>query len=154
MKTGLKYFVPVTLIAMALAWACEQIAALLGIELPQQDLVLFFTSPKVPMARKLVIGAIALFVCPPIEELIFRKFLHRWVLRRWMGFWMAAAISGVVFAAVHLNLATFIPLLFLGVAFAWLYEKDGRLMASITCHFLFNLTNLIFCFIALLLETA
>ena len=76
--------------------------------------------------------------------------LHRWILRRWMGFGMAAAISGAVFAAVHLNLATFIPLLFLGVAFAWLYEKDGRLTAPVTCHFLFNLVNLIFCFISLL----
>ncbi len=150
MKTGLKYFVPITLIAMGLAWTCEQIAALFGIQLPQQDLVLFFTNPNVPASKKLLFAALALFVCPPVEELVFRKFLHRWLLRRWMGFPVAAAISGIAFGAVHLNLATFIPLCFLGVAFAWLYEKNGRLSAPITCHFLFNLVNLILCFVSLL----
>ena len=57
----------------------------------------------------------------------------------------AALVSGAVFAAVHLHACTFLPLWFLGVAFAWLYWKSGTLFSSMLCHFLFNLVNLIMC---------
>ena len=58
---------------------------------------------------------------------------------------VAALVSGAVFAAVHLHAATFVPLWFLGVAFAWLYWKSGTIFSSMLCHFLFNLINFTLC---------
>ena len=74
-------------------------------------------------------------------------------LRRWIGRKLqrgaegnfplvAALVSGAVFAAVHLHAATFVPLWFLGVAFAWLYWRTGSILAPMFAHFLFNATNL------------
>ena len=41
--------------------------------------------------------------------------------------------------------ATFLPLAFLGAAFAWTYEKTGKLHAAMTVHLLFNLLNMALC---------
>ena len=38
MKLALKWFLPITLVAMGLAWGSEQIALLLGFDPPPQDL--------------------------------------------------------------------------------------------------------------------
>ena len=53
--------------------------------------------------------------------------------------------SCFLFAFVHVNAATFIPLWFLGVAFAWLYVRTGTLLAPMAVHFIFNAINLTFC---------
>jgi membrane protease YdiL (CAAX protease family) len=102
----------------------------------------------------------AVFIAPVFEELIFRKGLFRFC--RWCGarrrggkgeFFggdfplISALVSGAIFAAVHLHAATFLPLWFLGVAFAWLYWKSGALFSPILCHFLFNLVNLALCLV-------
>ena len=160
MILALKWFVPITLAAMGLAWISEQVALLLGFEPPPQDLVKLFTNPNVAWQIKAKYAAIAVLLAPGIEELIFRMGLFRfclWCGRRrkkeetevWNGSLtfpvVSALISGAVFAAVHIHAATFLPLWFLGVAFAWLYWKSGTVFSSMLCHFLFNLVNLVIC---------
>ena len=160
MRLALKWFVPITLTAMGLAWASEQVALLLGFEPPPQDLVKLFTNPAVAWQVKAKYAAIAVILAPVLEELVFRAGLFRlciWCGRRfgdgfrsarYGGFPVAAAlVSGAVFAAVHLHAATFLPLWFLGVAFAWLYWKSGTVFSSMLCHFLFNLVNLVLCLV-------
>ena len=160
MILALKWFVPITLAAMGLAWISEQVALLLGFEPPPQDLVKLFTNPNVAWQIKAKYAAIAVLLAPVLEELVFRIGLFRFCL--WCGrrikkadveVWngtpafpvVSALISGAVFAAVHLHAATFVPLWFLGVAFAWLYWKSGSVFSSMLCHFLFNLVNLVIC---------
>ena len=160
MILALKWFAPITLTAMGLAWISEQVALLLGFEPPPQDLVKLFTNPNVAWQIKAKYAAIAVLLAPVIEELIFRMGLFRfclWCGRRikkeeaeaWNGSLtfplVSALISGAVFAAVHFHAATFLPLWFLGVAFAWLYWKSGTVFSSMLCHFLFNLVNLVLC---------
>ena len=160
MILALKWFVPITLAAMGLAWISEQVALLLGFEPPPQDLVKLFTNPNVAWQIKAKYAAIAVLLAPVLEELVFRMGLFRlclWCGRRikkadaevWNGTpafpVVSALISGAVFAAVHLHAATFVPLWFLGVAFAWLYWKSGSVFSSMLCHFLFNLVNLVIC---------
>ncbi len=163
MKLALKWFVPFTLAAMGLAWVSEQVAVLLGFELPDpQPLVQLFTNPDVPWTVKAKYAALVMSA-PIYEEIIFRMGLFRffvWCRRKIAerrradgvsamvksGFPVAAAlISGALFAAVHLHAATFAPLWFLGVAFAWLYWKSGTILSPILCHFLFNLIELSLC---------
>jgi membrane protease YdiL (CAAX protease family) len=157
MILALKWFVPITLTAMGLAWLSEQVALLLGFEPPPQDLVKLFTDPNVAWPVKAKFAVIAVLLAPVLEEIFFRMGLFRLCLRclrseksrSWNGVRsfpvVSALVSGAVFAAVHFHAATFLPLWFLGVAFAWLYWKSGTLFSSMLCHFLFNLVNLVLC---------
>src|SRR3954452_22803545 len=89
----------------------------------------------------LVAGALVVIVVAPVcEELFFRAFLFR-VLRLRMGFWLAAAIDGVLFGLVHASstsLAALPILAFLGLVFCWIYERTGTLLATIAMHALNN----------------
>ena len=164
MKLALKWFVPITLAAMGLAWVSEQVALLLGYDPPPQDLVRLFTNPNVAWKIKAKYAALAVLVAPILEELIFRMGLFnicRWIGRKILsrdsedgaeqkkrGFpFIAALVSGAIFAVVHFHAATFVPLWFLGVAFAWLYWKSGVIRSSMLCHLLFNVINLALCFV-------
>ena len=161
MLFALKWFLPILAVAMLLAFCSEQMALLLGFEPPPQDLVKLFTDPNVPWCVKSKYAAIALLAAPVVEELIFRMGLFR--LCVWCGRRIplsrnemppegrirfpivSALVSGAVFAAVHLHAATFLPLWFLGYAFAWLYWRSKTIFSSMLCHFLFNATNLVLC---------
>ena len=174
MKLALKWFLPITLIAMGLAWVSEQVALLLGFDPPPQDLVKLFTDPNIAWAIKAKYAAFAVIAAPIVEEFVFRMGLFnlcRWIGRKLHGAkqipqspnlsilqssnpqilqsstfpLVSALVSGAVFAAVHVHAATFAPLWFLGVAFAWLYWKSGTIRSSMLCHFLFNLINLSLC---------
>ena len=155
MKLALRWFVPIMLVAMGLAWVSEQVALLLGFNPPPQDLVKIFTDPNMAWHVKARFAVLAVIFAPVVEELIFRMGLFnlcRWIGRKLTGGkltaafpWASALISGFVFAAVHFHAATLVPLWFLGVAFAWLYWKGGTIRASMLCHFLFNLVNLSLC---------
>jgi membrane protease YdiL (CAAX protease family) len=157
-RLALKWFIPVALTAMGLAWISEQVALLLGFEPPPQDLVRIFTNPKIAWTMKAKLALYAVVAAPVIEELIFRMGLFNFF--NWLGKKFCkqsataaadrfpvvpALVSGAIFAAVHLHAATFLPLWFLGVAFAWLYWKSGTVCSPMLCHFLFNLVNLLLC---------
>ena len=80
MILALKWFVPITLAAMGLAWISEQAALLLGFEPPPQDLVKLFTNSNVAWQIKAKYAAIAVLLAPVLEELVFRMGLFRFCL--------------------------------------------------------------------------
>lgn len=88
----------------------------------------------------------AVVLAPVAEEFIFRGMLFPFVKQ--LG-WPKLAWIGVslLFAFIHLNAPTFVPLFVLALALTWLYEKTDCLLASITVHSLFNATNLIILFL-------
>jgi hypothetical protein len=49
--------------------------------------------------------------------------------------------TSLLFAVVHWNVATFVPLLLLAVVLTLLYEKTNNLLAPIAAHALFNALN-------------
>jgi uncharacterized protein len=85
------------------------------------------------------LGGIALFalviavLVPIVEEVIFRGLVHRTVRTRW-PLVPSAILSGIVFAAVHLDATTLVPLFMVGFVFAWSYERSGSLWGSIVPH--------------------
>jgi membrane protease YdiL (CAAX protease family) len=81
MILALKWFVPITLTAMGLAWLSEQVALLLGFEPPPQDLVKLFTDPNVAWPVKAKFAVIAVLLAPVLEEIFFRMGLFRLCLR-------------------------------------------------------------------------
>lgn len=84
--------------------------------------------------------AFTLFVSilgPVLEEIFFRGFAFAALRKKW-GVWPAAVLSSVVFAAFHLNVVAFLPILFLGLFLTYLYESTGSLVAPIAAHIVHN----------------
>ena len=86
-----------------------------------------------------LIGATILVVglAPFAEELFFRAFFYG-ALRTRLGPWVAAAVAGAVFGAIHYtgpDTLELLPVLaMLGFAFCVLYERTGSLYPAIALH--------------------
>ena len=79
-------------------------------------------------------------VAPICEEFLFRGFIFT-ALRNWRGVWPAAAITGLVFGAVHAGSAPavdLVPLAALGFGLCLLYRYTGSLYPCIAAHSLNN----------------
>ena len=132
-----------TAATLALNFAAEKLSTALGLDLPKQDLVILLQNGSLAPFTRAVIIAFALFEAPLLEEAIFRRYLYRNLLRaNSLVPWGAMVISGAIFACVHFNMVTFVPLWFFGAVLAWIYQRTGRLAAPMTVHFLFNAVNL------------
>ena len=83
------------------------------------------------------------FIGPLIEELFFRGFVYR-ALKERIGKAAAIITSAVFFAWLHMTLIGFFPILILGILLAYLYEKNGTLIPSITVHMIHNSVIVIF----------
>ncbi|HTL16706.1 MAG TPA: CPBP family intramembrane glutamic endopeptidase, partial [Patescibacteria group bacterium] len=89
---------------------------------------------------RVVLGVVTILLAPAAEELVFRGILYPAIKKA--GFpRLALWGTALLFAAVHMNLVTFIPLAVLALGLTLLYERTDNLLASITAHALFNLMN-------------
>jgi membrane protease YdiL (CAAX protease family) len=77
---------------------------------------------------------------PVFEELIFRGLLYG-TLRTRLGCPLAALGSALVFALAHgYGVAGFVSVFLSGVLWAWVYERTGSLLPSMTAHVMNNAT--------------
>jgi len=105
---------------------------------PQQSVQMLQTN--VSVSSQVFLGVLAIMVAPVTEEVLFRGILYPFVKQR--GYPKAALLgSAILFGALHLNLMTFVPLTFLGLILAWLYDSTDNLVAPIFAHSLFNFDN-------------
>ena len=149
LKFALAAFVPICLVAFGLMWLSSTLLeTVCNIKPAEQDLVKWLQPGTYPLSIRLLLIAFALFEAPLLEEPLFRGVMFRGFAKT-MPMGAAMAVSGFVFALIHVNAATFLPLWYLGVAFAWLYAKTGRILAPMTVHFLFNLLNMLFLFMGI-----
>lgn len=94
----------------------------------------------------LVLNALMAVVLAPIcEETYFRGFLFQG-LRGWMRFFPAAAISGTIFALVHVEPIRFFGLAVMGVILASVFERRRTLVASMAAHATVNVVAVILLF--------
>ena len=84
-----------------------------------------------------VVGLMATFAAPVVEELFYRGLLLRAAARRFGARW-AVLGSSVVFGMSHFQLVQFPGLFLFGVVLAVLSLRTGRLGASIAAHVAFN----------------
>ena len=90
--------------------------------------------------QRICFGVAAILVAPVVEEVLFRGILYPTVKQ--LGFPKLALYgSSLLFAAIHSNLMTFIPLTFFAMVLIALYEKTDNLMAPMSAHFFFNAVN-------------
>ena len=88
-------------------------------------------------AAFVVVGLMATFAAPVVEELFYRGLLLRAAARRFGARW-AVLGSSVVFGMSHFQLVQFPGLFAFGVVLAVLAIRTGRLGASIAAHVAFN----------------
>ncbi|NNF43097.1 MAG: CPBP family intramembrane metalloprotease [Phycisphaerales bacterium] len=92
-----------------------------------------------------VMSILAITAVPLLEELLYRALVQGGLRRAGASPWLAIFITSVLFAGMHATNTTLpaLSLLFLlSLGFGWVYERTGRLTASIVMHAAFNLANL------------
>jgi membrane protease YdiL (CAAX protease family) len=109
---------------------------------PEEEAAVELISKAQMFPVQIYLGIFAVVIAPVAEEFIFRGVLYPFVKQ--LGF-PKLALFGVsaLFALIHFGAAFFIPLFVLALAFTWLYEKTGSLLAPIFAHSLFNAANLV-----------
>jgi membrane protease YdiL (CAAX protease family) len=80
---------------------------------------------------------VATIVAPLVEEIYFRGFAYSAFRKRW-GSRTGTFISAIMFAVVHLDPWSFIPIAVIGIVFAYAYEKTSSLPLVIVAHGVFN----------------
>ena len=87
-----------------------------------------------------VIRIITVGIMPAIfEELLFRKFLIDRTLRH--GEFISCAMSGIMFGLWHGNFQQFFFAFFLGVLFAFVYIRTGRIIYTMILHASLNVVT-------------
>lgn len=94
--------------------------------------------------RLLALAGITIIAFAPVcEETFFRGFVFPGLAGRW-GAAAGVVASGVIFSSAHLSLnlyKTFIPILAIGIVFAYCYLRSGNLLSAILAHLTFNVIS-------------
>ena len=84
-----------------------------------------------------ITGIFVIVVAPFAEEFFFRGFLYQALRNSW-GTVLGVISSGAIFSAIHGAPDKFVPLWFLGMALAMLFEKTRSLWPCIMLHAINN----------------
>lgn len=125
--------VPVFTIA-ALAWTW--VGRSLGLEYQPQIVIKWLLESDSVLTLSLITFSVVL-VAPVVEEIFFRGFTYP-ALRKRFGAKGAILISSVYFSLIHFDFFVFLPIMILGVALAFLYERRQSVVAPIALHFFHN----------------
>ncbi len=90
-------------------------------------------------------------VIPFAEELFFRGVLYGWLRRRY-SMWIGIAVSALVFAIAHADIAIGVSNLILGLVLAWVYERSQSLWVPVTLHAVNNSLAVALLYAALALQ--
>jgi membrane protease YdiL (CAAX protease family) len=113
----------------------------LGSGTSRQEIVEMFNGSQT-LEQRVMIIVLAVVIAPLTEEFMFRFFLYG-VLRKYFGRIVGILLNGSLFAAVHMHLPSFGPLLVLGGCFTLAYEWSGSILVAMTMHALFNALSLV-----------
>jgi membrane protease YdiL (CAAX protease family) len=84
-------------------------------------------------------------IAPFCEEIFFRGFLFQAFKKSW-GTFSGLFISSFLFAAAHLELYNFIPLMAIGWILAYIFHKTKSLIPTIFLHAVYNLIMILVLF--------
>lgn len=129
-----------TMFATMLPWTAALIALLMALSLAT-GYVRF--APKFPAESWLWLTVNLLFVCTA-EEALFRGFVQTQLQRLWAGkrtgASLALGVAAVLFGFAHFwGGWTYVALATVaGLGYGWIYQRTGRIEASILAHFALN----------------
>lgn len=130
-----------------LGLVAEAVQRALGEAANEQDLVVHIREiQRAGDTRMLAtLGLLAVVFQPIVEEVLFRGYFYG-VFKGWAGAVASAVFTATLFAAIHLNLASLLPLLLLALVLTLAYEWSGSLLVPIAMHMAFNGVQLAFLF--------
>ena len=132
-----------TALLMTMGFA-EWVAQLQGFETAdeaQQDVVKMMKENKDPLLF-VVLAIVACVGAPLSEEIVFRGYIYP-VVKRFTNIPISIIFNGLLFAAIHGNLAALPTLFFLGVILAAAYELSGSLWLPVAIHAAYNTVSVI-----------
>lgn len=105
----------------------------IGIEAGSQNTAALVTVADMAPAAIFAI----VFFAPILEEFIFRRIVFGALVDR-TNFFVAAAVSSLAFAAMHMEFTHILLYAASGFIFAFLYHRTKRLLTSIIAHMMLN----------------
>lgn len=114
-------------------------------EFQRQQLTNVIVDGTNPLVTGLLV-TFAVALAPFVEEIIFRGAIYRF-LKGETHTVHAQIISGTLFAALHFNLYSFMPLLVMGILLARIYEQGGNILLPIIFHAYWNGFSLLMLFL-------
>jgi len=142
-------------VLLGLLVACAAVVFQLGyVELlsllhakPEEQHVVQVLRLRNSLVERVYLGTVTIALVPVAEEMLFRGILYPTIKQ--LGFPRVALWgTSLLFAAIHLNMASFVPLTLLAAALALLYEKTNNLLAPIATHSCFNAMNFIMLYLS------
>jgi membrane protease YdiL (CAAX protease family) len=124
---------------VGLLW--ENLLDAVGLSTARQEVIDYVTQAKTPLLLGVMV-VLSLLIAPIGEEMVFRAGLFRF-LRTRVPRWLAFSVSAGMFALLHLNWTSFLPLFVFGLVIAYAYERTGRIAVPMLAHALFNLNSLL-----------
>lgn len=89
---------------------------------------------------KLISGIITMCLMAPLmEEMAFRGLIFRQT-KKYANVWTAVIFSSLLFGLWHRNLGQFFPTTMMGILYAWIYQRTGKLRYAMIAHGISNLT--------------
>jgi membrane protease YdiL (CAAX protease family) len=134
------FFLPA---AWAVEWISQSAMESVGLRPQAQAAVQVLQDPSLTVTAKVVMGVITIILAPAVEEPLFRGILYPAIKQQGyprLALWGSSAL----FAALHFNRLTFLPLLFFAMLLVYLYESLQSLLAPMAAHALFNAANFFF----------
>ncbi len=110
-------------------------SSLFGIDAPASKMETLIKNRSISNIILLIVVA---FIGPIIEEIFFRGFIYSAFKKNW-GTNAALFLSSLLFAIVHLDLFSLLPLMIIGWLLAYLFEKTKSLFPAIFLHAAYNL---------------
>src|SRR4051794_2848480 len=108
----------------------------LGVNVDQNDELPKELGADANSVALVVVGILVTVVAPMAEEIFFRGYFFT-ALRNWKGVPLAAAITGLVFGAIHIGsspVVFLVPLAMFGVILCLLYWRTNSLFPCIILH--------------------
>jgi membrane protease YdiL (CAAX protease family) len=122
-----------TFIAVAAVWSA-------ALSLHEKDDVVDQLGAGSSTVALIAVTILVCIVAPVAEEFFFRGYFFG-ALRNWRGVWPAAAITGLVFGAIHVGSAPvgfLVPLAFFGFLLCVIYDRTRSLYPCIALHAINN----------------
>ena len=89
-----------------------------------------------------ILSFLAIVIAPIVEEILFRGVIYRF-LKNYSLNYCSLIFNAFIFAIVHYNILSFLPLFVLGILITKSYEKTGDIRVPIVFHACFNANTLI-----------
>ena len=110
---------------------------------PEQQEIVSVMRESTSLQVRLLIAFSACVFAPITEEILFRGYFYPTV-KRYSERFFAAIIVSLLFALIHSNTMSVLPLFVLAMSFTIAYELTGCLLVPIAMHAMFNFTQIVF----------